>query len=158
MEGPSDRVFRRIYQRVVRDRAFFESVIPLEYRSLHSMLGDPQPRVRLASGAYHYFDPDEVRLLASSLPWYTHRLVRLPWLFTYRREAWGGRYYLRGPDSWAARALSHLLGGSIAEERWVLSADEMLKLLRGFKSLIMVFIELELEVGSKVGGHGVEEG
>jgi uncharacterized protein (UPF0216 family) len=157
MAQPSDRLFRRIYQRVVRDRSFFESIVPAEYKTLYNLLEEREPRVRLASGLYHHFDPYELKLLADMLPWYVHRLVRLPWIFTYRRETWGGRYYLKGPDNWAARALNYLLAGDIAREKWVLTVDEMYRLLRGFKSLIIVFIEVKIEAGSKVAGHGIEE-
>ena len=148
-----DRAFQRIYQRVVRDRAFFEGVLPLEYRSLSELLAQPRPGVRLASGAFHDMDPDELRLLASTLPWYVHRLVRLPWVFTYRREHWGGRYYLRNPDPWAARALGYLLNGSLAVERRSVGVDEMGRLLRSFKTLIIVTIEVAVTGAKAAPGH-----
>ncbi len=122
---------------------------------MQELLSMERPAVRLSSGRLHELEREELERLASMLPWYLHRLVRLPWVFVYRREYWGGRFYLRGPDSWAARALSILLGGRVSSEKRILTVDEMGRLLRSFKTLIIVVIEATVEAGAKAAHHEV---
>ncbi len=146
-----DKTFQRIYQKVVRDKVFFESIIPSEYKPLSQLLEETTPFVRLYSGDKHYFEKTELELLANILPWYTHRLVHLPWVFAYRRTAWGGRFYVHGTGgivSWTRRALGYILNGSLAIERESLNVDEMKKLLTLFKSLIIVTVEAGIGVAA----------
>ena len=157
MEDTSKTV-RRLYSRLVRDHAFFESIVPAEYRTLYELLQAGRPSVRLASGERHYMDRVELEHLARQLPWYVHRLVTLPWVFTYRREYWGGRFYLRNPDPWPARAISYLLTGNLASEKRELTVEDMRRLLRSFKTLIIVTIEAKLGLGAQAASHDYEEG
>ncbi len=139
------RVLKRLYSYMAREKIRFEGILPTEYRTLKELLDEDKPSVKLNDGTRHFFDRDELVNLSRRLPWYIHRLVRLPWVLTYRREYWGGRFYLRNPDPWAARAISYLLTGNLAGEKRVLTVDEAVRLLRSFKTLIIVSIEVQIE-------------
>ncbi len=148
-EATPGRDLQRIYQRVLYDKLRFEQLEPLEKPSLYEVLRGKMC-IRLASGDMHCFDRREVLELARSIPWYMHKLVKLPIMLTYHRDEWGSYFKLRG-DSWCARALSALVGGNALLEKYRLTVTEAETLLARFKTLVFVSIEFNVEV-KQVGG------
>ncbi|BES80760.1 DUF61 family protein [Pyrodictium abyssi] len=144
MAYAGERLHRYIYHKAYRDKQFFESHRPAEYKSLAQLVGEENPGIRLVSGQYHVFDKSEIELLSSVLPWYMHNLVKLPFFFMYMRVGHVGRYKLVGPDRWAARALGYILEEDITKEKWELSGSEMRQLLSSFKTLIIVSLSISL--------------
>lgn len=138
------RLRRMLMKKLYEDKRRFEQVLPREYKRLSELLEDPSPGVYLVSGDWHGFDESELKHLAEELPWYLHGLVKLPWVFSYRRLGFKSSYRLVGPDKWAARALHYLYEGSISGELWELDSWRFPRLLRSYKSLIFVVLNIEL--------------
>jgi len=139
-----ERLHRYIYHKAYKDKQFFESHRPAEYKSLAQLVSEENPGIRLVSGQYHVFDKSEIELLSSVLPWYMRNLVKLPFFFVYMRIGHMGYYKLAGPDRWAARALGYILEEDIAKEKWELSGSEMRRLLSPFKTLIIVSLSISV--------------
>jgi len=144
MAYSGERLHRYIYHKAYRDKQFFESLRPAEYKSLSMLLEEDEPGVRLASGQYYMFSREDLETLRNMLPWYLHSLVKLPFFFIYSRTGHVGSYKLVGPDRWAARAIGYILEGDLAQEKWELSGSEMERLLASFKSLIIVSLSISL--------------
>jgi uncharacterized protein (UPF0216 family) len=142
--GSGDRLKRLLVKRMYEDKRRFELSIPREYRRLRELLEDPAPSVTLASGDIHVFDREELEALAEDTPWYLHGFIKLPWVFSYRRVGFTRVYRLEGPDRWAARTLHYIFEGSIAGELWEIDAWRFPKLLRRYKSLILVILRISM--------------
>jgi hypothetical protein len=139
-----ERLRRLLLRRLYEEKIKFEQMIPSEYRRLDELLEDPDPGVRLVSGEWYRFSNDDLKRLADDLPWYLRGLVKLPWVFRYQRTGFRSIYRLVGPDRWAARALHYLYEGDIGGELWEVEAWRFTRLLRRYKSLILVVLNIEL--------------
>jgi len=141
----SDRLLRHLYRRLYSEKRFYESMVPVEYVRLRDVLeGLVEPRVRLQGGGFHELRVEEARVLGERLPWYLHWFVKLPWVFSYSRSSGYGVYRLVGPDRWAARALNYLFTGELGGEMWEVKGWEIGRLLRSYKSLIIVLLNIRL--------------
>ncbi len=140
----SGRLKRAIIRKVYGDKAAFERSMPAEYRRLNELIEDPQPCVRLRSGSSYCFRADELKKLLINTPWFLHSFIKLPWVFNYRRLGYVAVYRLVGPDRWAARTLNLLLEGDLGGEKWEVRPGEFYRLLRDYKSLIIVVLSVDL--------------
>ncbi|MET1101753.1 MAG: DUF61 family protein, partial [Pyrodictiaceae archaeon] len=102
-----DRVVKELILNVLAEKRKLEQTSPLEYKTLYELLESPQPSIRLTSGDLHRISRRELLRLASILPWYLHRLVKLPLVFKYKRSYWDARFILLNNDRWSARALGY---------------------------------------------------
>jgi len=153
-DSGAERLRRLIVRRLLEDRKRFEGIMPAEYRRLTELLEDPDPGVRLVSGDFHRFRRDELEALSRDLPWYLRGLVRLPWVFVYQRVGFKHVYRLKAPDQWAARALNYLFVGDVAGEKWEVDAWSFPRLLRRYKSLILVVLYIGLPGEESQGAAG----
>ncbi len=135
------RSARKLYERVVREASRILASMPVEHKSLSTLLEEKKPSVRLADGTRHHMDEAELRDMAEHIPWYMRRLVKLPIIIVYERGE-KPRYIVDG-DVWSARAVSALLGGDPLEERRELTLEEVESLIRRYKTLIFVTIRIE---------------
>ncbi|GEM_PF-3421643 len=139
----SDRLRRLLAKKLYEEKKRFEMMVPAEYRTLRELLEEEVPSVRLVSGDYHVFDRRDLEALASDLPWYIRGFIRLPWLFSYRRAGFKQVYRLEAPGRWVARALNYIFEGDIGGELWEVDAWRFPRLLRRYKSLILVILHID---------------
>jgi uncharacterized protein (UPF0216 family) len=140
----NSRLLEFIYKKVYADKKLFESLRPAEYKRLTELIDDPVPGVKLVSGDFHKFNIDELRKLHNRLPWYLRGLVLLPFVFVYKRENYYAYYKLITPSRWTKRVISYILNGDYTKEVNELKPNEMMKLLREFKTLTIILIEVNV--------------
>jgi len=138
---------RFLLKKLYNEKKRFEQMVPSEYKSLRELMEEVIPSVRLVSGDFHVFDRRELEQLADDIPWYLHGLVRLPWVFSYRRLGFKHVYKLEAPGRWAARALNYILEGDVGGEVWEVDAWRFPRLLRRYKSLILVILRIDIPGG-----------
>jgi uncharacterized protein (UPF0216 family) len=142
-------MWRIIYTKVKREEIMSRQSIPREYKNLYELLNMEKPGVFLQSGLFHSFDKSDLDNARSLIPWYLHRLVKFPWVFIYRRSGVSRYFELVKPDQWAARALNYILNGDLGGVVWEINESQMMKLLLLFKTLIIVLLNYNLELGSE---------
>ncbi len=152
MAADMSRIFRRYVERVYRDKALFESLLPKQYVKLTELIGKSNPHVELVSGDKHYFSVEELKTLYDMLPWYLRSFTLLPWVFSYTTSNFTPRYTLLNPDKWSPRILGYVLYSDVSRKVTQLKSTEFERLLSRFKTLIIVILNVELTSG------GEEEG
>ncbi len=140
----NSRLLEFIYKKIYADKKLFESLRPAEYRRLVELIDDPVPGVKLVSGDFHRFNIDELRKLYNKLPWYLRGLVLLPFVFVYRKEDYYAYYKLITPSKWTKRVIGYILSGDYTKEVNELKPSEMMMLLREFKTLTIILIEINV--------------
>ncbi len=140
----NSRLLEFIYKKIYADKKLFESLRPAEYRRLIELIDDPVPGVKLVSGDFHRFNIDELRKLYNKLPWYLRGLVLLPFVFVYRKENYYAYYKLITPSKWTKRVIGYILSGDYTKEVNELKPSEMMMLLREFKTLTIILIEINV--------------
>ena len=144
MSVSSDRDLQRILNTFYHEKRKFSLLLPARFKTLDILLRENNPYIPLISGEKHYIDAEEIKELASLIPWYMHRYVELPFLFNYKRTAWGSVFILANKNArWNARALGIIFHGRLSVEKKKLLVDEIKILISRFKSLVFIGVEFE---------------
>lgn len=133
--------FKRIYDRLVYEARSLSGFLPAERRTMQELMEADRPYVPLRNGGVHTIDKAELHEACRVIPWYFRRLIKLP--IVLRKEE-GGDWYVVEGDLWDRRALELLLKGKLSSEGIsTLSKDEVIVLMKKYRSLLMVTISLE---------------
>jgi len=137
------KLYQYIRRKMVYEEKRIRENIPAEYRSLKELLGEKKPCITLQSGVEHCIDENELKRLAGIVPWYLHRLIRLPIVLVYSKAGSKSLFRVRG-DRWACYTVGILLKGQLWHCTETIDVEAAYKLLKRFKTVFLVTIELEL--------------
>lgn len=137
------KLYQYIRRRMVYEEKRIRETAPAEYRSLKELLEEKRPCITLQSGIEHCIDEKELKELARIVPWYLHRLVRLPIILVYSKAGFKSFFRVRG-DRWSCYTVGMLLKGQLWYCPETIDVETAYKLLKRFKTVFLVTIELEL--------------
>jgi len=137
------KLYQYIQRRIAYEEKRIRETIPAEYRSLKELLGEKRPCITLQSGIEHCIDESELRELARIVPWYLHRLVKLPIVLVYSKTGYKSFFRIRG-DRWSCYTVGILLKNRLWYCPETIDVEAAYKLLKRFKTVFLVTIELEL--------------
>ena len=126
-----------------RDLSRLTTNLPATLYTLTELLAMDEPvEIPLKDGGNHSIDPGDLQRLADDLPWYMHKLVRLPFILVYTSVGDGRVYKVQG-GAWEKRAIEQLLHGTFTVEgvSEVEPAD-VRRLLRRYKTLVFVSLSI----------------
>ncbi|HIQ56359.1 MAG TPA: DUF61 family protein [Pyrodictium sp.] len=137
------KLYQYIRRRIAYEEKRIRETTPAEYRSLKELLEEKRPCITLQSGVEHCIDKEELKELARIVPWYLHRLVKLPIVLVYSKIGSKSFFRVRG-DRWSCYTVGILLKGRLWHCLETIDVEAAYKLLKRFKTVFLVTIELEL--------------
>jgi len=133
---------RRIEERFKNDIKRLSLLWPSEHLYIDEV-ANGRTSVRLHSGDWHEFDPDDVTRLLSRVPRYFWKIMKVPIVLRYEKHENGYTRCLVEGDVWQRRLVELLVKGEVSSEGLEEVSIHQFRLLLGsYGSLVFVRVTM----------------